>query len=170
MAFEGEGSSIVKREWVAVTATTIKASTSASSTLAEHKKIVVAKGTCVTGVIEAEERGHWAIVGGALDDGALPEGLRFLYMNHWELLPESVTRTPAEEQVGPAASSAFHDELVIPVVEATEERVAVPPELGSKSSSRAVRPAIVSITEPASSKPVNHRRLFALFKRNANKE
>jgi hypothetical protein len=166
MAFEGEGSAGAKREWVAVMTTTIKASVAASSTLAEHEKMTVARGARLTGVIEAEDQGHWTIADSVSGDAPLPEGLRFLYKSHWELQPEAATETPSLQKVKPSIVSSFHNEPSLPTRSPVPERAesVVLPPASPPAVSRVIEPA------PAPSKPVNHRRLFALFKRDAKKK
>jgi hypothetical protein len=149
------------REWVAVMTTTIKASAAASSTLAEHEKMTVAKGTHVTATITGEDQDYWTISGGLSGDAPIPEEIRLLYKGHWALQPEMATETPVVQEEKPAAA-AVHDEPKRSLVPETAEGIALPPA----PEPPAMRPK----TEPTSAKPINHRRLFALFKRDVSKK
>ncbi len=168
MSVEAESDVAVKREWVAVADTTIKASPALANTLAAHEKMPIARGAHVTATITGEDQTYWTIADGVSGEAPLPEWLRFLYKGHWKLQPEAVTEAPAVEEAAPVPAVAIPDEPSTPVAEAAAEPIAVPPAPAPiwQTPARVAE----SLAEPASSKPVNHRRLFALFKRDAGKK
>jgi hypothetical protein len=161
IAFEGDGRAGAKRAWVATMATAIKASAAASSTLAEHEKMTLAKGTHVTATITGEDQSYWTISGGLSGDAPIPEELRFIYKGHWALQPEVATETPAVQEMKPATT--VHD---APEPLTASESIALSPQ----PEPPAMRPVINPKMEPTPAKPVNHRRLFALFKRDVKKK
>jgi hypothetical protein len=165
-AFDDEGGLVKKRRLVAVTATTIKASSSLSSTLDTHEKLVVAKGARVTAVIEEEREQHWKIADATSDDAPLPDGLNFLYINHWELQAEAAAEATTLEEDKPAHELLVHNEPAPPATDAAGDITVRPvPE----PSWTPTKPAIGFVTNSISKKPTNHRRLLSLFKRNAQK-
>jgi hypothetical protein len=166
MSFEVESDSALKREWVAVADTTIKASPALASTLARHEKMLVAKGTHVIAMMTSEDQAHWTISHGMWGDVPLQEGLCFLYKRHWELQPKVVAETPVPEEVDPALEVVVHDKSTLHTVPETAESVDLSP---APQPPAIIGPSFEPKVQPASSKPISHRRLFALFKREAKR-
>ena len=150
---EEEGLAVMKRDWVAISATVIKASAAASDSLPEDEKRVVAKGAQVSATIESEDAGHWTIADALLEGEPLPENMRFIFKGGWQLL----------DQVEPAIEvPEFQEPVAEPEMDAHDVPAAsIPPS---------AKPVVDFIMEPTPSKPANERRLFALFRRGAKTE
>ncbi len=157
MAVGSDINAKVKRKWVAASVTSIKASTAASSVLAEHEKMVVEKNTQVTAVIEDEAPGYWIVADATVNDVPLTANLRFLFMQHWELQPQAGPVETAADEAEPLPVDESVRQETAEVAETEVAPQALPPT--------AAKPLFDSVPEPKLSKPVNHRRLFALFKR-----